>query len=115
MDVIIYHNPRCSKSRETLEIIQAHGIEPQIRDYIKDGIKLSEIKEIYKNLKLENAHPMIRSKEEEYEIAGLNPFSSNDAIFKAIERFPKLLERPIVMTPKGARICRPPEIVNDIL
>lgn len=115
MDVTIYHNPRCSKSRETLEILRAQGIEPQIRDYIKDSFKPSEIKEIYEYLKIKNAHKMLRDKEDEYDIAGLTPTSSNDDVFKAIARFPKLLERPIVITPKGARICRPPETVNEIL
>lgn len=115
MSVTIYHNPRCSKSRQALDILREKGIEPKLIDYIKKGLELSEIKSLFKKLNIETAHSMIRSKEPEYKEAGLSKDSSNDEIFSALAAYPKLLERPIVVTDDSARICRPPELVKEIL
>ena len=115
MSVTIYHNPRCSKSRQTLEIIREKNIEPKIIDYINKRIELSEIKEVFRLLNIETVRLMTRTKESEFKDAGLDENSSDEEIFAAIIKFPKLLERPIVITDKGARICRPPELVNEIL
>jgi arsenate reductase len=115
MSITIYHNPRCSKSRQALEIITNNGITPLVKEYLKDGLSPDEVKGIYQALELESALPMIRVKEAEFQEAGLSKESSNAELFDALVKFPKLLERPIVITDKGARICRPPELATEIL
>lgn len=115
MTVTIYHNPRCSKSRETLEIIRAKGIEPEIIDYLDVLLSLAELEMLFGLLGLESAIQMIRPKEPEFKQAGLSKESNDEEILAAVAMYPKLLERPIVVTDKGARICRPPELVEDIL
>lgn len=115
MTVTIYHNPRCSKSRQTLEVLRDKGIEPEVIDYINNGSQLSEIKILFKLLNLDSALPMIRINETEFKDSGLSKDSSNEELFDALVQYPKLLERPIVITDKGARICRPPELVHEIL
>lgn len=115
MTVTIYHNPRCSKSRETLEILWNKGIEPAIIDYLNTPPSLAELEKLFAALKLETALPMVRAKEPEFKDSGLSKDSGTKAILAAIAQCPKLLERPIALTPKGAKICRPPELVEDIL
>lgn len=115
MIVTIYYNPNCSTCRKAVKFVHAKGIEPKLINYLKNGLKLSEVKEIYKALKIESPHDMLRAKEEEYALAGLSPSSDYEAIFNALVRYPKLLQRPIVITPTQAKICRPPELVNEIL
>lgn len=110
----IYHNPRCSKSRQALEILREKGIEPEVIDYINNGLKPTDIKNLFKVLNINSALLMIRTKETEFNEAGLTKESSNEALLNALTKYPKLLERPIVITDKGARICRPPELVNEI-
>ena len=110
MKTTIYHNQRCSKSRQALEIIRGKGIEPEIIDYLNNPLDLAGLKELYTALKLDSALPMIRLKESE-----LTKDSSNDEILAAIAAHPKLLERPIVVTNGGVRICRPPELVEEII
>ena len=115
MNVTIYHNPRCRKSREALEIIQSKGIEPEIIDYQEVLLSLAELEVLFALLGLESAMEIIRPKEPEFEEAGLTKDSTNEEILAAVANYPKLLERPIVVTDKGALICRPPELVEDIL
>ena len=115
MSVTIYHNPRCSKSRQALEILNTNGVVPLVKEYLKDGLSLDEVKGLYKALELESALPMIRVKEAEFQEVGLSKESSDDEFLNALVEFPKLLERPIVITDKGARICRPPELATEIL
>ena len=102
MTITIYHNPRCSKSRQALEIIRGKGIDPVIVEYLNNPLSLAELEELFSLLKLDSANAMIRLKESE-----LSKDSSNEEILKAIAANPKLLERPIVVTSKGARIGRP--------
>ncbi len=115
MNVKIYHNPRCSKSRQTLEILQNKGIEPEIMEYLKDPLNITDLQDVYEALELGSALPMVRTKEAEFKEADLSKDSSNDELLAGIAKHPKLLERPIVITDKGARIGRPPEIVEEIL
>lgn len=115
MTATIYHNPRCSKSRQTLEIIQGKGIEPTIIDYIRNSPDLSELKELFEKLKIVSVLSMVRIKEQEFKDSNLNKDSSNDELLSILAEHPRLLERPIVVTYKGACICRPPELVEDIL
>ncbi len=115
MTVTIYHNPRCSKSRQTLELIRAKGVEPKIVDYLNTRPSFEEVQNLYQVLGIDSALPMIRTKEAEFTEAGLDKGSNDTTLIKAVSDFPKLLERPIVVTEKGARICRPPELVEEIL
>lgn len=115
MTVTIYHNPRCSKSRQTLEIIRGKGIEPKIIEYLDGSLGLAELEILFGLLDLESALEMMRVKEPEFKEADLTKNSSNEELLAAIAQYPKLLERPIVVTDKGASLCRPPELVEEIL
>lgn len=115
MSVTVYYNPNCSTCRKTVDIIHEKGIEPKLIEYLKNGLEYAEIKEIFLSLNLKSAHEMLRVKEDEYTLAGLTPSSNNETIFKALVKYPRLLQRPVVMTPTLAKICRPPETVNEIL
>lgn len=115
MSITIYHNPRCSKSRETLKLLQEKGMEPNVREYLKDVPSAEELQTVLKALGI-NARELLRTKEAEYKEAGLNDTSlDDDAIIDAMTRFPKLIERPIVINGDQARIGRPPESVLEIL
>jgi arsenate reductase (glutaredoxin) len=107
----IYHNPRCSKSRQTLEILNKAGVEVQIITYL-DGVTKSELEELFSmvDTPLKN---LIRTKESEFDISV--DLESQDQIIAAIVATPKLLERPIVVKGKKAVIGRPPENVNSLL
>ena len=111
MTVTIYHNPRCSKSRQALEIIRGKGIDPEIITYLDNPLSLEQLQELFSALKIDSALPMLRLKESE-----LGKDSSNNEILNAIAANPKLLERPIVVSDKGARIGRPTaDVIEDIL
>ncbi len=115
MTVTIYHNPRCSKSRQTMALINEKGIEPEIREYLKDAPSAAEINEILDMLGLE-PRDIMRKKEAEYKENGLDdPALSRDELINGIVNNPKLLERPIVVKEGEARIGRPPETVLEIL
>lgn len=115
MDVTIYHNPRCSKSREALQMLEDAGISPRIVLYLETPLSIDELRLLYGRLGLETAHEMLRVKEPEYKEAGLSEKSSDSEILAAIATYPKLLERPIVVTDKGAAICRPPERIQALI
>lgn len=114
-DTLIYHNPRCSKSRQTLELLRAQGVEPEIREYLKQPPSAEELQAIIKALGI-TPRQLLRSKEAEYLEAGLDDATLTDAqIIAAMVNQPKLIERPIVMCGDQARIGRPPETVLEIL
>lgn len=113
--VVIYHNPRCSKSRQTLELLRTRGIEPQVIEYLKTPPSPSELERILMLLKLD-PRGLMRRKEPEYREANLDdPGLSRDALIQAMVQHPKLIERPIVLANDKAAIGRPPESVLDIL
>jgi arsenate reductase len=112
--VTIYHNPRCSKSRQTLELLREQGIEPVVVEYLKDPPTERRVEELISLLKIE-PHAILRSKEAPYAEHGLSKKSSVKAVAKAIAQSPVLLERPIVVKGKKAAIGRPPENVLEIL
>ncbi|MBR9883549.1 MAG: arsenate reductase (glutaredoxin) [Oceanospirillales bacterium] len=115
MPITIYHNPRCSKSRETLSLLQERNIEPEVREYLNDVPSAAELKAIIEKLGI-SARDLLRKKEAEYKEAGLDDASlDDDAVIEAMTRFPKLIERPIVINGDQARIGRPPESVLEIL
>lgn len=115
MSVKIYHNPRCSKSRQTLELLHDKSIEPEIVEYLKTPPSAEELTVILDMLGLE-PRQLMRQKEEEYKANGLdNPDLSREQLIAAMVAHPKLIERPIVIKDGKAAIGRPPERVLDIL
>lgn len=114
MSVTIWHNPRCSKSRRTLEIIQDNNIEPQIRLYLEDAPDAGEIKHVLEMLNI-TARALMRAGEAEYREQNLASVSDEDALIAAMAQTPKLIERPVVINADKAVIGRPPESVLDIL
>lgn len=116
MSVVIYHNPRCSKSRETLVLLQTNNIDPQVVKYLDEPLSVAQLKELYAQLGLSQVRDMMRTKEELYKELNLADSSlSDDALFAAMAEHPKLIERPIVVANGKARHGRPPEQVLDIL
>ena len=112
--ITIYHNSRCSKSRQTLALLEEHGVAPEVVEYLKDPVDAKTLRGLVAMLG-GSAHAIVRSKEAEYAEAGLSAESSEDAVIAALVRYPKLLERPIVVSGKGAAIGRPPENVLGLL
>ena len=111
----IYHNPRCSKSRQTLNLMKEKGINPTIILYLENKPKVNELKKI---LDLMNMKPreLLRKGEDDYKIFNLNDSSKSDEeILKIMSENPKLIERPIVVTDNKAVIGRPPENIFKIL
>ena len=115
MSVVIYHNPRCSKSRETLELIRGKGIEPKVVEYLKTPPSAKELKSLVARLGIA-PRDLIRKKEAPYKDLGLDdPKLSDDALIKAMVENPVLIERPIVVKGDKAALGRPPEAVLKIL
>lgn len=115
MTVTIYHNPRCSKSRQTLALLEERGITPTIREYLNDVPTVAELNEILEMLKMA-PRDLMRKTEVSYKEAGLNDEGlSHDALIKGMIAYPKLIERPIVIKEGKAAIGRPPENVLTIL
>lgn len=115
MDITLYHNPRCSKSRSTLELIRTAGFEPRIVDYLQSPLTSIQLRALTKQLQLP-VRALLREGEEVYAELGLDDMTlSEDSLFDAIAKHPVLLARPIVVTPLGARLCRPPELVLELL
>ena len=114
MTTTIWHNPRCSKSRETLALIEEKGEQPEIRKYLEDAPNADEIREILDLLAIE-PRALMRTKEALYKELGLADVSDNDALIKAMAENPKLIERPVVIKNGKARLGRPPQSVLEIL
>jgi arsenate reductase len=113
--VTIYHNPRCSKSRQTLELIRDRGLEPEIVEYLKDAPTADELRAILKKLKL-GARAILRTGEAVYRELGLaDPTLSEDELVAAMAANPVLIERPIVVRGARAALGRPPEAVLSLL
>ncbi|MEM9101473.1 MAG: arsenate reductase (glutaredoxin) [Pseudomonadota bacterium] len=110
----IYHNSRCSKSRQTLQLLRDSGIEPEIVEYLKTPLSQDDLKTLVKKLGMK-AHDILRTKENDYKVAKLNTTSTDEEVIEAIATYPKLLERPIVTLKEKAIIGRPPENVNKFL
>lgn len=112
-EVTIYHNPRCSKSRETLKLIESRGIHPVVIDYLKTPPSAAELTRIL-TLLGKGPRDILRGKEAAE--AGLDPAALSDAgLIEAMAAHPAVIERPIVVTREKAALGRPPESVLDIL
>ncbi|MBI3773471.1 MAG: arsenate reductase (glutaredoxin) [Gammaproteobacteria bacterium] len=115
MKVVIYHNPRCSKSRETLALMEEQGVKPQVIEYLKQPPTQAELKEILALLGME-PRQLMRTKEALYSELKLdNPKLSREALIEAMVNNPSLIERPIVLANGKAALGRPPEQVLAIL
>jgi arsenate reductase len=115
MDVIIYHNPQCGTSRNTLGLIRNAGIEPHIIEYLKCPPTRLLLRQLIARMGV-NVRDVIREKETPFQELGLGDTSvSDDRLLDAMTEHPILIERPIVVTPIGVRLCRPSESVLDIL
>lgn len=114
MSVVIWHNPRCSKSRATLALLQERGIAPEVRLYLEDAPSEDEIRETLGLLGIDAAD-LVRKGEAAYKEAGLSRDSNETALIAAMVAHPKLIERPIVFAGGNARVGRPPEAVLEIL
>jgi arsenate reductase len=114
-EVTIYHNPRCSKSRATLELLREQGIEPTIVEYLKSPPSQAELARILNMLGME-PRELMRSKEAEYREQDLdNPDLKQKDLVNALHNTPKLIERPIVIANGKAALGRPPEQVLEII
>lgn len=114
-DIQILHNPRCSKSRQTLALLEEKGIEPEVIKYLDTPPSATELKAILQKLGI-SARDLLRKGEDDYKALNLkDPSLSEDALIDAMVKHPKLIERPIVITNNQARLGRPPESVLDII
>lgn len=113
--VTIYHNPACGTSRGTLELLRARGIEPRIIEYLKTPPTRAEVQDLAKRAGV-RVRELLREKAPPYaELNLADPALGEDQLLDAIEQHPILLNRPIVVTDKGAALCRPKERVLDLL
>lgn len=115
MQVTIWHNPRCSKSRQTLKLIEDNGINPNIRRYLEDAPSMAELRRVLGQLGCP-ARDLVRVKEPLFKELGLdNAGASESQLLAAMVEHPKLIERPVVISDKGVVLGRPPENVLQIL
>lgn len=114
MSAFFWHNPRCSKSRQALAIVEETGMELDIRHYLDDPPSLDELKEVHELLGID-AHDMLRTKEKPYKELGLSKDDPAPVLLAAMANHPVLIERPILITEEKAVIGRPPERVKEIL
>lgn len=115
MDVIIYHNPDCGTSRNTFAMIRNAGIEPHVIEYLKTPPSRALLVQLIARMGL-TVRDILREKGTPYTELGLgDPALSDDRLLDAIEEHPILINRPIVVSPKGVRLCRPSEAVLDLL
>jgi len=115
MTITIYHNPRCGNSRGALALIREAGFEPQVVDYLKTPPNRETLLQIVRDSGLP-VRALMREKEAVYAELGLGANDvSDEALVDAMLAHPVLMNRPIVVTPLGTRLCRPPETVQPIL
>lgn len=108
----ILHNPRCSKSRQTLELLKSNDIEPEIVEYLKQPLDQKQIQSLLKKLGLKPSEFMRKS---EFAKLGLKPDHTEEGIIRQMVSNPILIERPVVVNGNKAKIGRPPESVLDII
>ncbi|MDT7524711.1 arsenate reductase (glutaredoxin) [Pseudidiomarina sp. GXY010] len=113
--VTIYHNPRCSKSRQTLQLLEQQGASIEVVEYLKTPLTVSQLATLVKQLGMVSARELIRSKEAIYQELNLAEETNEQALLEAMVAHPKLIERPIVVRAEQARLGRPPEAVLELL
>ena len=115
MTVVIHHNPECGTSRNTLEMIRASGEDPIIIEYLKEGWTRPQLLALFAGAGLTPRSALRVSKSPAEELGLTDPVVSDEKILEAMLKHPVLVNRPIVVTPKGIRLCRPSEVVLEIL
>jgi arsenate reductase len=110
--VTIYHNPKCSTSKQVLEMIEEAGHKPQVVEYIKAGWTKSQLKQLFADAGLTPREAMRKKAADDL---GISEKATAAQILDAMVEHPVLVERPIVVTPKGTRLARPKETVREIL
>ena len=116
MTLSIYHNPRCSKSRETLALLEARQLSPDVIRYLETPPDVPTLKSLVSQLGFTSVRELMRTKEELYKTLGLDdPSLDEESLYRQLVENPSLLERPIVIKDGQARIGRPPEQVLEIL
>ena len=111
----IFHNPRCSKSRQALSLLEEQGITPEIRLYLKDPLSIEEMQQLLALLKI-SPRELLRTNEQEYKLLSLNdPNTDETSLVEALVSHPKLMERPIVVKGRRAVVARPPEKVLELI
>lgn len=114
--VTIYHNPRCSKSRETLALLEQHGVTPQVVLYLETPPDAEQLRQLLTQLGFTSPRELMRTKETLYrELELADPALSDSTLIEAMVAHPKLIERPIVIKGAHARLGRPPEQVLTLL
>ncbi|OAB60454.1 arsenate reductase [Leptolyngbya valderiana BDU 20041] len=108
-----WHNPRCTKSREALALLHAHGVAPEVREYLKSPPGADELKQVAEKLRLATVRDMMRTREAAYKARGLKDVDDEDALVRAMTEEPKLIERPILINGPRAVVGRPPERILD--
>lgn len=110
---VIYHNPKCSTSRKTLDLLRDNGIEPEVVQYLKTPPSRAELVKMIKDAGID-VRTAVRKRESLYSELGLAD-ASDDELLDAMAEHPILIERPFVVTPKGTRLARPIDAVREIL
>jgi arsenate reductase len=114
-DVVIFHNPACGTSRNTLALLREKGLEPKVVEYLKAGWTREQLRDLLKRMDAK-AHDILRVRGTRAEELGLtDPAASEEALIAAMILDPALVNRPIVSTPKGAALCRPAEIALTLI
>jgi arsenate reductase len=114
-DVLIYHNPACGTSRNTLALLRDRGVEPKVVEYLKTGWTKAQLEDLLKTMDA-SAHDILRVRgTQAHELGLTDPAASDAALIAAMILDPVLVERPIVVTPKGAAVCRPAELVLTLI
>jgi arsenate reductase (glutaredoxin) len=113
VQAVIYHNPRCSTSRKTLELLQDNGIEPDVVEYLKTPPSRAELVKMIRAAGID-VQAAVRKREPLYAELDLAD-ASDDQLLDAMAEHPILIERPFVVTPKGTRLARPVDAVREIL
>ena len=114
MDVVIWHNPSCSKSRQALALLKERDLEPTVRLYLKDPPSAEELRATIEKLGFDDPQELVRKKEKQFAELGVAEMEG-DAVVDAMAAHPKLIERPVVITDRGARIGRPTEAILEVL
>jgi arsenate reductase len=115
MSVTIYHNPDCGTSRNTLNMIRQSGTEPEVIEYLKDPPSRARLLELIEAMKIP-VRGLLREKDTPYAELGLgDPKWSDDQLLDFMLKYPILINRPIVVTPNGTKLCRPSETVLSLL
>ena len=115
MSVTIYHNPACGTSRGALAIIREKGVEPTVIEYLKTPLTKDQLKALIGKMGVAVKDVVRWKQKDEVAEAGISETSSDDTLLDAMAKYPILMNRPIVMTGKGVKLCRPSDTVASLL